>query len=424
MEKLDINSDFKLAKELIDNGESVFISGKAGTGKSTFLNWISEEKEYEGTSVAVLAPTGLAAIKVGGQTIHSFFQLNPNLDMVEISGMSNRLKNKIRCVEMFIIDEISMVRADLLDMIDEILQFVMGDMSPFGSKQVIFIGDLHQLSPVLKHNEKNKFYQRYETEYFFSANVMKRVEYKLIELRKVYRQEDMKFIGVLSNIRNGIYSHDDISYLNSRVGVEIEHSIYLMSLNSQVDMINMRKLCDIDNPIYTYEGEAKGKFENKEKPCPEVLHLKVGCQIMTLTNTQNWVNGTIGEIVMLTEKSIIMKIKEGCNVEIKRHTWELQQYIASSDGQLRKAIIGTYKQFPVKLAWAVTIHKSQGQTFDRAKIDLQGVFAAGQTYVALSRVKSYEGLSLVNPIQEKQIITDYRVTDFVNQEAINKQEDF
>jgi len=417
-----IDECFEVARESILNGENVFVTGKAGTGKSTFLRWITRELADK-KSVAVLAPTGLAAINVGGQTIHSFFLFPPDTSVISSKTFNkNKLISKLQLVDIIIIDEVSMVRADLLDKVDLYLKLANTPGVPFGGKQMVFIGDLYQLPPVLRTDDTEEFYKEYETEYFFSAKCMKNFDYHIIELQKMYRQNEKKFVNVLNRIRKGKVKEKHFKYLNERVKKKIDHSIFITTVNRVADEKNLIELNKLESEPYYFECHCSGTFKDAEKPAPELLQLKVGAQIMLLTNEKNWVNGTLAQVInILYHDVIIARSTEGNILEITRHTWEKGKYEVvdkfNKNGDmvasLEKSISGVFVQYPIKLAWAVTIHKSQGQTFDRAVVDLsQGAFATGQAYVALSRVRSYEGLSLTVPIHEGHIKTDHRINTY------------
>jgi len=415
-----IDECFELARKVILKGHNIFVTGKAGTGKSTFLNWITQELQAKQKNVAILAPTGLAAINVGGQTIHSFFLFPPDTSAINTHSYNPKaLARKLKSVDIIIIDEVSMVRSDLLDKIDLYLKIANKPWLPFGGKQLVFIGDLYQLPPVLKNDEQETFYKNYKTEYFFSADVFEYFKYQLVELTHVYRQNELNFINCLDNIRSGEARIKHLAFLNQRVGAKIDHSIFITTINRVADEKNLIELAKLPNKEYTFNGYVSGTFKDTEKPAPELLQLKVGAQIMLLTNKNNWVNGTLAQVVEIKSNLIVAVTDNDEVLEIEQHTWEKVKYkVVNSESKkpkIEKEILGIYIQFPIKLAWAVTIHKSQGQTFERAVVDLShGAFATGQTYVALSRVKTHKGLSLTAPLNLGHIKTDHRISTYFN----------
>ena len=432
---IDLNPEFKQALLLMeDSGNSVFITGRAGTGKSTLLTYFCQTT---GKKVVVLAPTGVAALNVKGQTIHSFFKFRPNITQERVRKLrsSDEGKNIYQKLDAIVIDEISMVRADLLDCVDKFMRLNgPNDKKSFGGVQMIFIGDLYQLSPVVTGSDREIFRTIYKSPYFYSAHVFDTFEMEFIELQKVYRQHDEKFIDLLNSVRNNTITEKGLALLKQRYIPDFEpipgdFCIYLTTTNAMAETINTAQLAKLDSPPLTFQGEIEGEFGKENLPTAIDLNIKPGAQIMMLNNDTEgrWVNGSVGEIRGLKhnnkgEDAIIADLNDGSNVEIEPFTWEI--YRSYVDGeQLASEVIGTFTQYPLMLAWAVTIHKSQGKTFNNVVIDIgRGAFAHGQTYVALSRCTSLEGIVLVKPLQKKDIWTDFKVVDFLTKYQYKKAE--
>lgn len=438
---IEVSAEFQQALDLMEKTSNhIFITGRAGTGKSTLLQYFRLKTKKE---VAVLAPTGVAALNVYGQTIHSFFGFKPDITLDKVEKLSASQSKLYRAFDCLIIDEISMVRADLLDCIDLFLRLNgRKKEQPFGGLQMIFIGDLYQLPPVVTSKEKKIFSLGYESPYFFSSRVFHDPHFKLefIELEKIYRQSDQDFINLLNAIRNRTVSEEDIKRLNDRVDPDFippddEFYITLTSTNDLALAHNQEKLRALPGKLWIYEGRLSGEFEKFDRaslPTDEILELKEGAQVMLVNNDRHgrWVNGTVGRVVAIEAKRsrpdlIIVELQDGLEVEVEPYTWELFQY---KYNEKRKVIetetIGTFRQYPLKLAWAVTIHKSQGKTFDRVIIDIgRGAFAPGQIYVALSRCTSFEGIILRRPIQRKHILLDYKIVRFLTHLQYKKAEE-
>lgn len=425
LNNIELNEQFKRALELLENTDkNVFITGKAGTGKSTLLNYF---RSITKKKVVVLAPTGVSALNVKGETIHSFFGFKPNVTIENIRKLSPKEAKIYKELDMIIIDEISMVRADLLDCVDHFLRINVKKDKPFGGIQMVFIGDLYQLPPVVTSKEKELFTKRYSSQYFFDADVMRDLPLEFIELEKVYRQKDERFIQLLNEIRNNTITEESLALLNSRVGVEIpedsDYTVYLTPLNETVDKINMEKLKSLKGKLYRWEAYIEGDFDESSLPGEEILYLKKGAQVMMLNNDSDgrWVNGSIGKVVDIrrgrkeADDIIEVQFPDGRVEEVLPYTWEIFHYRYNEEKNLIESeTIGSFTQYPIKLAWAVTIHKSQGKTFDKVIIDLgRGVFAPGQVYVALSRCTSFEGVILKKPIKKGHILLDKRIVEFL-----------
>jgi ATP-dependent DNA helicase PIF1 len=432
---IDLNEQFRRALDMMEHtGKSVFITGQAGTGKSTLLNYFRDTTRKK---VVVLAPTGVAALNVKGQTIHSFFGFKPNITLERVRRVrfGNDGENIYKKLDAIVIDEISMVRADLLDCVDKFLR--LNGPSPdrsFGGTQMIFIGDLYQLPPVITGTEKTAFRSLYETPYFYSAKVFDSFQMEFVELEKVYRQHDEDFINLLNSIRNKSITEDGLELLNQRYMPEFEPSsdyfyVYLTTTNNLAGQINSQQLGKLETGLYTFAADVEGDFGNEYLPTAIDLEVKVGAQIMMLNNDVDgrWVNGTIGRITSIArdrndEYSIIADLANDETVEITPYTWEIFRFFAEG-GQLQSEVIGSFRQYPLMLAWAVTIHKGQGKTFDKVVIDIgRGTFTHGQTYVALSRCTTLSGIILKKPILKKHIWTDYKVVDFLTKYQYKKAE--
>lgn len=412
---------------------SIFLTGKAGTGKTTFLNnFVAKTRKKH----IIVAPTGIAAINAGGVTIHSMFglPLRPFLptteridsqlgnNIADLMGHFKYRKEKLKLlreIELIIIDEVSMLRADVLDMMDFSLRFVRRNQLPFGGVQMLFIGDLHQLPPVVR--DEHLLSQYYPSPFFFSALAVQNLNLVTIELTKVYRQKDEDFLEILNAIRDGDAKGIDFELLNSRYQPDFEPKeetyIYLTSHNRIADDINQKKLSDLPSPSYFYEAKIVGDFKESQYPNDVKLELKVGSQVMFIrndaTHERKYFNGKLAEIVRLTGDDIYVLI-EGSNEEykLKKEVWENKKYTLSKDKSIEEEVLGSFEQYPIRLAWAVTIHKSQGLTFDRVIIDAGQSFASGQVYVALSRCRTLEGIVLKSKITPEVIFSDKRVVGF------------
>lgn len=429
-ENIDLdNPEFQNVWNLIQHThQSVFLTGKAGTGKSTFLKYICANtcKKY-----VVLAPTGIAAVNVGGQTLHSFFKIpfrplladDPDFAPRQIRKTLRYTKEKVKLIQqldLIIIDEISMVRADIIDFVDKVLRNYSGNMrEPFGGKQLLFVGDIFQLEPVVTRDMRQILQRDYNQFFFFNARVFNDLGLVPIELRKIYRQSDSDFVQLLDRVRVSHATKADIMCLNMRCNPNYSDegfSITLATRRDTVNSINDDHMAALKTPEFVYEGEIEGNFPENDLPTSLQLTLKVGAQVIFIRNDKEgrWVNGTIGQVHELTERMIQIVLEDGVIHEIEPEVWENIQY---SYDEKKKAVVenvlGSFKQFPVKPAWALTVHKSQGLTFNNVVIDFAGgAFTSGQTYVALSRCTSLEGITLLKPLTERDIIVNTAVVDF------------
>ncbi len=419
---IELNDLFKRALDLLENSnKSVFITGKAGTGKSTLLQYFRGNTKKK---IVVLAPTGVAAVNVKGETIHSFFGFKPGITVDKVKKVKFRpgSKNIYKEIDAIVIDEISMVRSDMLDCVDKFLRLNGKQRKlPFSGVQMVFIGDLYQLPPVVLSEEAHIFEEYYKSEYFFDAKVFLKFKIEYLELEKVYRQKDEKFISLLNSIRNNTAGDAELMALNARYqadeGPAGEYSIYLTTTNKMAGEINEAQLNRLPGKTRVFVGEISDEYEIKQLPTDMELKLKPGAQIMLLNNDpmKRWVNGTLGKILRITEYEIEVELSNGKIVSVEPYEWEMFHFELNQDtGKLETETIGSFMQFPLKLAWAITIHKSQGKTFDNVIIDLgRGTFAHGQLYVALSRCTSLDGIVLAKPVKKSNIIMDYRVVKYI-----------
>ena len=432
-----VNQKLAFVEELVLFTDShIFLTGRAGTGKTTFLKNLPL-KTYK--RIVVVAPTGVAAINAGGQTIHSFFQLpfGPQLPenaqgkayntkslAAQYQKLNKKKINLIRSLDLLIIDEISMVRADVLDAIDSVLRRVRRSQKPFGGLQLLMIGDVHQLAPVAKSEEWEVLSPYYDTPYFFGSQVLKKAPYVCVELEHIYRQHDEDFITLLNKVRNNRMDADCVRLLNTRfnpsfVPKDDEGYITLTTHNYQADQINGSKLEAIKEKPLTFKAEVHGTFPENTYPTKEELVLKVGAQVMFVKNDPTpekaFFNGKIGRLVGFDEKEGTVTVKCGEeHIVVPRLTWQNMEYTINAENQdIEEKEIGSFKQIPLRLAWAVTIHKSQGLTFDKVIVDAGQAFAHGQVYVALSRCTSLEGLVLKTRITSRALVNDYSVDQFV-----------
>lgn len=433
-----------LASKFINQtNRHVFLTGKAGTGKTTFLKYIIQHTHKK---AAIVAPTGIAAINAGGTTIHSMFQLpfgsfvpvqsyhQKGGSFIQLNDRQSLFKNHqmnktkraiIRELELLIIDEVSMLRADLLDAIDAMMRSVRGrNYLPFGGVQVLFIGDMYQLPPVVKDEEWQVLSEFYNSIYFFDAIVLQNDPPIYIELDKIYRQNDQQFISVLNNLRDNKVTRDDVELLNRYYKPQFKQQvndnyITLTTHNHKANKINKDFLSELKGDSFYYQAEIKDDYPENLFPLEQTLELKKGSQVMFIKNdisgNQNYFNGKLAKVVELSNKEIFVEFEDGQKIKLEKYKWENKRYIVNDlTNEIEEEVIGEFVHFPIKLAWAITVHKSQGLTFDKAIIDVADAFAPGQVYVALSRLRELNGLILTSPINFNSISSDQHVTDFSN----------
>lgn len=419
------------ARQIIENTSvNLFLTGKAGTGKTTFLHSLSKDTAKRHV---VLAPTGVAAINAGGVTIHSFFQLSfaPFIPGRGFAGkekeryqkFSKSKLNMIRTIDLIIIDEISMVRPDVLDAVDSVLRRLRNPMKPFGGVQLLLIGDLRQLAPVTQDEEWQFLREHYASPYFFESHALREAGFLMVELKRVYRQTDLRFLDILNSIRDNRADQTILQQLNRRAdrkfiqGAEDEY-IRLTTHNYRADRINSERLSALPSEAVTFHAKIKGDFPEGAYPAEERLTLKTGAKVMFIKNdisgNHEYYNGLLGHVTSLSETQVTVRpIGKETEIKVGRVEWERIKYEINRNGDIEETTEGTFEQLPLRLAWSITIHKSQGLTFDKAIIDAAQSFAPGQTYVALSRCRSLEGLILDSPLRPSAIRTDPAVNSFI-----------
>ena len=421
------NKELRNAWEFAEHtGISIFLTGKAGTGKTTFLKAL---KEHSTKRIIVVAPTGVAAINAGGVTIHSFFQLPlspyvPGTTFKDRYDFGKEKRRIIRTLDMLVIDEISMVRSDLLDAIDNVLRRYRDPTLPFGGVQLLMIGDLHQLTPVVTPRDEELLRPYYDTPYFFGSHALQQTSYVTIQLTHVYRQQDQVFIDILNHVRDGVPTAEDLARLNARckpmfIPKPEEGYIRLTTHNRMADSYNDNELHKLPGKRYVFKAEIEKEFPESSYPADVNLELKQGAQVMFIKNDPSpshlYYNGRIGHVVGFEEGKIVVKCPgDDYTISVEPAEWENTRYAINEETKvIEPQVLGVFRQYPLRLAWAITIHKSQGLTFEHAIIDASASFASGQVYVALSRCKSLEGLVLASQIQPRNIIGDARVNDYI-----------
>ena len=430
------NPEFQDAWGIIQKtNRSVFLTGKAGTGKSTFLRYIRTNTKKK---TVVLAPTGIAAVNVGGQTLHSFFKIpfkpllpdDPDIGNVSrLRKMLRYTKEKVKLIrelELIIIDEISMVRSDIIDFVDRVLRVYSGNMrETFGGKQLLLVGDIFQLEPVVTHDMRDILRRFYKNFFFFNARAFDQINLVSIELRKIYRQSDNDFISLLDRVRVNRATTADITQLNRRCNPNYQEvggnelAVTLATRRDTVDSINDEHMQALNTPEHIFEGETEGDFPENSLPTARLLVLKEGAQVIFIRNDKEgrWCNGTIGKVTRLSSEQVFVALENGDEMEVMPEIWENMQYTYNEkEKKVEEKVLGSFKQIPIKPAWALTVHKSQGLTFNHVVIDFAGgAFTGGQTYVALSRCTSLEGITLLKPLSERDIIVNMAVVDFSRQ---------
>ena len=425
MSNIDLSPIFQHALNLLENSsEHLFITGRAGTGKSTLLTHFKKNTEQ---NIVVLAPTGVAAVNVGGATIHSFFGFKPNITLEKAWSLGGKTKKPdlYKNLSTIVIDEISMVRADLLDCIDAFLRRVCLSSRPFGGKRLVIFGDLYQLPPVVSREEEGIFRARYNSPFFFSADVMSRIGLTYIELDHIYRQRDAEFIEVLNALREGSLTTPHLDLLNTRVSPDYapppeEMIINLTGTNRTAEAYNTYQLHSLAGQAHIFSAISTGKFDHRTEPAPRELTLKIGAQVMLTCNDREkrFVNGTVGRVEEIGYANslpvVSVRLANNKLVDVSPNTWEMFSFSYNDrTGRIKSDVAGTYTQLPIMLSWAITIHKAQGKTFDRIIIDLPQSFAHGQTYVALSRATSLSGVYLRRELTHRHVIMDPVVTTWL-----------
>lgn len=421
---ISLNQQSKEALEAMESGqEHMFLTGRAGTGKSTLL------RHFLGTTkknVAVLAPTGVAALLVGGQTIHSFFRFPVGVTPDTVHPVASTKRKLYQALDTIVIDEVSMVRADLLDSVDKFLRMNGRTFkSPFGGVRMIFIGDLFQLPPVVPAHEEYIFKEEYTGPYFFDAHAFDSLPFRCIELTTVYRQREPQFIGALDAIRTGIFTDEHLQLLNSRhqQSADTTHNleVHLTTRTFMADAVNKQKLAALPAKEIEFKGDIEGEISESDLPTGKVLRLKEGAQVMLLNNdsAKRWVNGDIGKIIRIVRgmqgARVEVELSGGRRELVGPYRWDKTRFALDADTRrVTSETVGSFTQLPLRLAWAVTIHKGQGKTFDRVVVDFgEGTFAHGQAYVALSRCTSLAGLALQTPLLRRHIFVDKHVKEFM-----------
>ncbi|NQV12341.1 AAA family ATPase [Candidatus Uhrbacteria bacterium] len=427
MKGIKITKEFKEAYDAIEKtNNNIFLTGRAGTGKSTLLKHFRTKTKKKHV---VLAPTGVAALNVKGQTIHSFFGFHPEIQRGRVHKAKEEDLPFFEKIDTIIIDEISMVRADLLDCVDRALRLNRGRPSDaFGGVQMVFIGDLFQLPPVVTRDDEDRFKTEYPSPYFFSSEAMVGTEVKIIELQKVHRQKEKSFVDLLNNVRTGVVQSSDVESWNKShdpffdPANESDYTVHLTTTNKMAQQRNDFELKKLDSKEWVLKAQTMGELGTRKMPSEATLKIKKGARIMFTTNdpAKRWVNGSLGVITAIKQKglgkfpTVFVKLEDGDEVEVLQHKWEIFEY-GLNGKSFEENVVGAYSQYPIALAWAVTIHKAQGKTFDNVLIDVGwGAFAHGQMYVALSRCTSLKGITLLKPFRTKDVIVDRAVLDYMS----------
>jgi ATP-dependent DNA helicase PIF1 len=427
LDNIDITPEFEKAFDAMEKtNDHLFLTGRAGTGKSTLLKYFRSKTKKKHV---VLAPTGVAALNVKGQTIHSFFGFHPRIEPSRVHRADAETLGFFKNIETIIIDEISMVRADLLDCVDKALRLNRGRPNEaFGGVQMIFIGDLFQLPPVVTREDQYRFETEYASPYFFSSYAIIGTQIRIIELQHVHRQKEKAFVDLLNGVRRGTVANTDIEKWNKRHDPffdptdESEYVVHLTTTNKMAKQRNDLELNKLGSKEWTLKAGSMGNLGTRKMPSEPTIKIKQGARIMLTTNdpAKRWVNGSLGVVKRVKASGLSklpileVELEDGKNVEVTQHKWEIFEY-EMADGDFNEGVVGSYSQYPIVLAWAVTIHKAQGKTFDSVLIDIGwGAFAHGQMYVALSRCTELRGITLLKPFKVKDVIVDRAVLDFMD----------
>jgi ATP-dependent exoDNAse (exonuclease V) alpha subunit len=431
---LTFNAEGQQVLDILDTSSAhLLLTGRAGTGKSTLLQHF---RQTTSKKLVVLAPTGVAAVNVNGQTVHSFFGFRPGITLDKVRARSRGQNSIYKQLDMIIIDEISMVRADLLDCIEKFLRLNgRYEGQPFGGIQMVFIGDLYQLPPVVPEDEQELFETVYASPYFFDAEAYAKANVTRVELTEVYRQRDPIFVEILDALRTGALNGPQRTYLNRqcfRQRAQTEGSpIQLVTTNHMADRINHNYLERLPGKAQLYTGEIRGTFGERQLPTHERLRLRPQARVMLLNNDTEgrWINGDLGLVETLPgadhpEQAVRVRLDRGERVDVLRHKWEVIRFRYNPErDRIESEVMGSFTQYPLRLAWAVTIHKAQGKTFDEVVVDFgRGTFAPGQAYVALSRCTSMAGLVLRRPLEQRHVLTDARIETFLRKPAVETAE--
>jgi len=411
---IEVLPEYLAVRDLLRAGpQLILVSGGAGTGKSTFIRWLSKELSGQ---VVIGAPTGIAAITAGGRTLHALCKLPPAWILAQ--DIKEDRKSALNRAKVLIIDEVSMVNANVLDAVDQYLKLNRSSQKPFGGMSIVLVGDMFQLPPVVDNSTRQLFESEYSSPKFFAARALAAREFRFFQLTKAFRQSDQDFVDLLGKVREGDDIPAVVRELNERCQVLIhppEGAIWLAPRNVDVSRVNAERLAALPGPETTYEGKMEGNFRESQLPAPSSVTVKSGAQVVLLSNSKSWVNGSIATVLSAAQDKLTVRLaSSGMTVEVPRYTWEQFDYVVNPNtGLIEREVIGRYIQMPIALAWAMTIHKSQGLTLDRVHIDLgAGAFETGQTYVALSRARSLSTLSLSRPIQERDILVDTEARAF------------